>query len=85
MNTNSTSNDTRFTDKWRDNFKKNVKAIQLEYNSFLLNKNIEDYYSLESNEKDDMLSLHFNDVHGLPRMIMSAIELAFIESMPDKV
>lgn len=84
MNTHNTEKDSMFVKEWRSNFKKKVESIQLEYNSFLLNKNIETYYLLQSNEEGSMLSLQFNDVHGLPRMIMDAIELAFIDSMPDK-
>jgi hypothetical protein len=85
MDADNSRKDKRFVDEWRDNFKKEVPKIQLEYDSFLLNKNIEDYYSLQSNEEENALFLKFNDVHGLPKIIMNALELAFIDSMPDKV
>jgi hypothetical protein len=73
-----------FIDNWTDNFNEEVKNIQLEYDSFFSDRKIQEYYSLE-HTKDNMLSLHFHDVHGLPRMIMSAIEQAFLRSKPRKM
>ena len=84
MDTNNTNTDKQLIDNWTNNFSEEVKNIQLEYDSFFSDKKIQDYYSLE-NTKDNMLSLHFHDVHGLPRMIMSAIEQAFLRSKPGKI
>ena len=84
MDTENIKVEKQFIDNWTNNFSEEVKNIQLEYDSFFSDKKIQEYYSLE-NTQDNMLSLHFHDVHGLPRMIMRAIEQAFLRSRPGKI
>ena len=66
------------------NFNEKVKAIQIEFDAFLKNRNLSEYYHFHRGKDGELLSLHFPQAHGLPKEIERALTEAFIKSKPSK-
>lgn len=82
MSNTKSQNENQFKAVWNDNFYREVKNIQIQYDAFFLDRNLEDFFSLQWHEKETMLSLHFHDIHAMPKAIVEALELAFIKARP---
>ena len=71
-------------EQWMANFNEQVKTIQIEFDAFLKNRNLSDYYHFHRDENGELLSLHFLQAHGLPKEIEQALTKAFIKSKPTR-
>lgn len=71
-------------DQWLKDFDELVKAIQIEFDAFLKNRKLSDYYHFHRGENGEIISLHFPQAHGLPKEIENALTEAFIKSKPEK-
>ena len=71
-------------EQWITIFNERVKAIQIEFDAFLKNRDLSSYYDVHRDEDGNLLSLHFLHAHGLPKEIENALAEAFIKSKPSK-
>ena len=71
-------------DQWIQDFNDRVKAIQIEYDAFLKSRDLADYYHFHQDESGKLISMHFLQVHGLPKQIEDALMEAFIKSKPSQ-
>lgn len=69
-------------EQWITNFTERVKTIQIEFDAFLKNRRLSDYYHFHKGDNGELLSLHFLQVHSLPKEIEQALTEAFIKSKP---
>ena len=73
-----------YDDQWIENFYQQAKAVQIEFDAFLKNRKLSDYYHFHRGENGQLVSLHFPQAHGLPKEIENALTEAFIKSKPDR-
>ncbi|GAA4749255.1 hypothetical protein [Flavisolibacter ginsenosidimutans] len=73
-----------YDERWIDNFYEQAKAVQIEFDAFLKNRKLSDYYHFHRGENGQLISLHFPQAHGLPKEIENALPEAFIKSKPDR-
>lgn len=71
-------------EQWIANFNERVKAVQIEFDAFLKNRNLSYYYHFHRGENGELISLHFPQAHGLPKEIEQALTEAFIKSKPSQ-
>ena len=71
------------TQKWIDNFSLELVNIQIQFDAFFAEGNIENYYKLHVHEETGMLTLHISKHNDLPKEIADALNDAFIKSKPD--
>lgn len=71
-----------YDNEWIANFNEQVKAVQIEFDAFLKNRELSDYYHFHRNDDGELVSLHFPQTHGLPKEIVQALTEAFIKSKP---
>lgn len=68
---------------WREQFNEHVKIIQIEFDAFLKNRNLAEYFDFHRGANGELISLHFTN-HDLPREIENALTEAFIKAKPVK-
>ena len=71
-----------YDNKWIEKFNEHVKTIQIEFDAFLKNRNLAEYYDFHRGANGELISLHFNKIGGLPREIENALTEAFIKAKP---
>lgn len=74
----------QYDEEWIENLNERLKSIQIEFDAFLKNRKLTDYFDFHRGENGELKSLHFNNTHGLPREIETALTEAFIKSKPLK-
>lgn len=69
-------------EKWRKAFEKEVKKLQVEYDTFLLPKKFEETYQLKMDETSHTLSLWI-DTDNLPQEIEKRLSQLLLETEPE--
>ena len=66
--------------KWRENFKREAKSVEIEYNSFFLNRKLEDLYTIDVDESQEW-ELKLND--ELPDELKTRLQKIFLAAKPE--
>ena len=74
----------KYDKEWIENFNERVKSIQIEFDAFLKSRKLTEYFDFQSGKNGELISLHFNEAHSLPREIENTLTEAFIQSKPDE-
>lgn len=67
-------------DKWKENFETEVKNIQVEYDSFFLNRQFDSIYNITLNESNEW-ELQIDD--NLPNEIKNRFQQVFLNTKPE--
>ena len=68
--------------KWKENFEKGAKELQIEFDSFFKENNLDKHYHLTVDSTTQNLCLTITD-ENLPREIKSGLEKLFMISKPE--
>ena len=72
----------KYDEQWIENLNDQVAVIQIQFDAFLKNRKLTDYFDFHRGENGELKSLHFTKAHALPREIENALTEAFIKSKP---
>lgn len=68
--------------EWKENFNQQLAHIQIEFDAFFVEGKIDDYYTLEENEEEGLLTLRISGNGILPKQIEGLLVDAFNQSKP---
>ena len=66
--------------RWKENFETEVKNIQVEYDSFFLNRKLDNIYNITLNESNEW-ELQIED--NLPNEIKNRFQQIFLNTKPE--
>lgn len=69
--------------KWKENFALEVENLQIEFDSFFMDKKLDSYYNVKVDTQNDSLSLEFTNQTELPKDIVDRITKAFTKTKPE--
>ncbi|PLK44887.1 hypothetical protein [Emticicia sp. TH156] len=71
-----------YTEKWQENFNRELPHIQIAFDAFFVDGKLEDYYTLRISEDAELLILSLSEHQTLPKQIEDALIDAFNQSKP---
>lgn len=66
--------------RWRETFEEEVKNIQVEFNSYFLNRTLDEIYNIRINESNEW-ELQIED--SIPNQIKTRLLQIFLDSKPE--
>lgn len=66
--------------RWKENFETEMKNIQVEYNSFFLNRELDEIYKIILNDKN---GLELKIENNIPNEIKKRLKRSFLSSKPE--
>lgn len=70
-------------DKWKSNFADGIRSLQIEFDAFLLNKKLSEFYSLTEDEEGHDLVLKIEQRDEFPKEIKDRVIKMFESSKPE--
>ncbi len=70
------------TKKWKENFNRQLVHIQIQFDAFFAEGEMDDYYTIRENEENGMLVLNISAHNQLPKQIEEELIDAFNKSKP---
>ncbi len=70
-------------EKWKENFEAGMANLQIEFDTFSLEKKLEEFYSLKVDEVSQNLELEILHNNELPKEIANRISEAFLNAKPE--
>ena len=67
---------------WKERFEIGVKSLQLQFDSFLQDKKLEEYYELKSDGNSENLLFEIKD-ETLPQIFKDKLTKLFINTIPE--
>lgn len=71
-----------YTNKWQENFNRQLPHIQIAFDALFVDGKLEDYYTLRVDEEADILTMIISEHKPLPKQIEEALIDAFNQSKP---
>lgn len=68
--------------QWIENFNKEIKTVEIEFNSFFKRKSIHEFYKIRIDNEIGFISIELLSREQLPTEIIDAITVALLRSKP---